>query len=75
MPKFYITYGNNSDLADCYSEIEAADYPAARVEVMLRTNGQFAFMYEEKDFARAIGRFALTQVDLRPQRTSHCDEC
>jgi hypothetical protein len=74
MPKFFVTYGNNSDLADCYSEIEAPDYDSARAHVIRITDGQFAFMYEEKDYPRAIGRFALSQVDLRPQRFSNYDE-
>jgi hypothetical protein len=73
MPKFYVTYGNNSNLAGCYSEVDAFDYADARERIMRVTQGQFAFMYTEVEYDKAIGAWGLTKIDLRQQRTP-CEE-
>jgi hypothetical protein len=66
MGKFYVTYGNDSKLEHCYSEIESDSFQHAREEAMRVTHGKFGFFYDEHDFAGQITKFGLTKVDLQP---------
>ena len=66
MSKFYITYGNDSKLAHCYSEIESDSFMHGREEAMKVTKGKFAFFYDHSDFVGQITKFNLTKVPLQP---------
>jgi hypothetical protein len=63
---FYVTYGNDSTLGQCYSEIESDSFMHAREEAFRVTKGKFAFFYDAHDFANQITKFGLTKVPLQP---------
>lgn len=71
MKTFYITYGNNSLLRNCYSIVDAVDYTAAREIVHKVTNGKFAFMYSKEDWYEGgksqAEKYSLSLVSLQPQ--------
>lgn len=64
--KFYVTYGNDSKLAHCYSEIESNSFMSARQEADRVTKGKYAFFYDAHDFVGQITKFNLTKVPLQP---------
>ena len=72
MPKFFVTYGCGSNLAGCYSVVEAETYGVARSIVSTTTRNKFAFMYDEKDFAGQVEKYNLTEVPLQAQSFSIC---
>ena len=67
MPKFYITYGSGTNLANKYSCVEANDYSPARLVIFQHTRGRFAFMSDEVDVLPQIERFSLTEVPPQAQ--------
>ena len=71
MAKFFVTYGFGTNLAHCYSEIEAEDHAKAREIVDEVTKGKFAFFYSEENFEGQVERYALHKVDLQPQVKDH----
>ena len=68
MAKFFVTYGSGTNLANCYSAIEADSYEQARQKAFEVTSGKFAFMYDEEQFTGQVERWNLTEVELQPQR-------
>ena len=68
MAKFFVTYGTGTNLANCYSVIEADGYEQARQKAFEVTEGRFAFMYDEWQFKGQPERYNLTEVELQPQR-------
>ena len=66
MAKFYVTYGNDSNLESCYSEIESDSFMHAREEAFRVTGGKFAFFYDAHDFVGQIAKFGLQKVPLQP---------
>ena len=68
--KFYVTYGNDSKLKHCYSEIESNSFMSARQEVDRITKGKFAFFYDEHRFAGQIVKYGLTKVPLQPAEST-----
>lgn len=80
LKNFYVTYGNGSNLASCYSVVQALDEETARNAVFNVTKGHHAFIYDEthwtlygtKDETQAE-KYGLTIVDLQPQQ--HLAEC
>ena len=67
MAKFYVTYGIASNLARCYSMVEAETYDEARDHIDNVTAGKFAFCYNEIGFGNQIEKYNLRLVDLQPQ--------
>ena len=65
MAKFYVTYGNDAKLKNCYSEIDSDCYHNAHAEVMRVTKGNFAFFLDARDF-EAQFKPHMTKVDLQP---------
>ena len=68
MAKFFVTYGTGTNLANCYSVIEADEYDQARQKAFEVTEGKFAFIYDEEQFFGQIEKWDLTEVELQPQR-------
>ena len=67
MAKFFVTYGFGTNLAHCYSEIEAENHDKGREIAFEATKGKFAFFYNEKEFEGQVERYALHKVELQPQ--------
>ena len=65
--KFYVTYGCGSNLANCYSKVEAEDAHAGREAVRLVCGAKFAFFYDEEGFAGQVEQFGLREVPLQQQ--------
>lgn len=68
--KFYVTYGNDSKLSHCYSEIESNSFMTAREEAFRVTKGKFSFFYDAHDFAGQINKYNLTEVELQPAEST-----
>lgn len=64
---FYVTYGCGSNLNRKFSVVRAIDYATARSEVERVTGRNFAFMYDEADFAGQAEQWDMTEVPLQPQ--------
>jgi len=64
---FYVTYGCGSKLRDCYSIVEAPDYVAARKLIHAEIGTDFAFVYDENDFAGQVEQYGLKLVTLEAQ--------
>jgi len=65
---FYVTYGNGTNLAYCYSAIQAKDYEEARKLVIDVCGPKFAFIYDAEQFAGQVEVYNLKLVALQPQR-------
>lgn len=69
MPKFFVTYGFGSNLGQCFSEVEAENYSAARDAIHKVTDGKFAFCYTAEEFKGQPEKYDLREVELQPQRS------
>jgi hypothetical protein len=65
--KLYVTYGFGSNLANCYSTVEAEDYSACYRIIEEVTQNKYAFAYSEERFAGQVERYGLTEVPLQAQ--------
>ena len=70
MPKFYVTYGGNTDQANNFSVVDAADYGVAREKIFEVCGPRFAFCYDEDEFKGQAKRYDLTEIPLQPQTKS-----
>jgi len=72
MIKLYVTYDLGSNLANCFSIVDATDELAALAALRDTCGQAFAFMYHEKgwyqDGRSQEDRYGLTEVPLQPQR-------
>jgi hypothetical protein len=66
--KLYVTYGFGSNLANCYSVVEANTEEACRQKVRNVCGGKYAFTYSEKNFEGQVEAYNLKEVELQPQR-------
>jgi len=67
MPNYYVTYSCNSNLARCFSKVEAEDYSAAREAIHKVTDGKFAFCYTEHEFEGQPEKYDLYEIELQLQ--------
>lgn len=62
---FYVTYGNNTNLAKNYSVVKSKSESQARLETHQGTGGKWAFLYKEADFQGQAEKFGLTEIPLQ----------
>jgi len=65
---FYVTYGNGTNLAHCYSIVQAKDYDDARRQVVDICGYRFAFIYDAGAFKGQVETYNLQLAALQPQR-------
>jgi hypothetical protein len=70
MAKFFVTYGNVTRQARCYSVVERDSRQEARDYVFRVIGGAFAFMYDEDQWKEHTGqtqaeRFGLIEIPLQ----------
>lgn len=70
--RFFVTYGSGSNLENCFSELRAIDYNAARTAAFRATGGKHAFMYSEPEWIvdglSQQEQYGLREVPLQPQK-------
>jgi hypothetical protein len=66
MAKFYVTYGCGSTKKNCFSVIDAETYRVARAAAGAGCNNEFAFVYDESEFAGQQEEYGLREVPLGP---------
>lgn len=64
MAKFYVTYSSGSNLANCFSVVEAPNYRAARNQITEVTQRRYAFMYDRDDWEIDTSLGPRTQQEL-----------
>lgn len=62
--KYYFTFGFGTPYKDCYLEIEAENYDAAREEMVRLHGTKWAFQYTEEEFKGQVEKYNL--VPLHP---------
>lgn len=67
MAIIYITYGFGSNLAGCFSKVEAESEAACYFEIGQKTKMKYAFSYTEAEFAGQVERHNLREVPLQAQ--------
>lgn len=67
MAKFFITYGNGTNLRNCFSIIEAEFESGAREILKEHIENKYAFIYTADEFAGQVEQFGLEEVPLQPQ--------
>ena len=68
MRNFYVTYQQKYyNLRNCYSKVEALNYEEARDIVASARGADFAFMYNEDEFAGQAAKYGLTTADLHEE--------
>lgn len=67
MYKFYVTYGNGTNLKNRFSVVVAENYGKAREVIHEVTSGRFAFCYSEEEFKGQIEKYGLIEVPLQAQ--------
>lgn len=65
---FFVTYGNGTNLAHCYSLVKANTYDEAREKVFAAIGNKFASMYDVADLARQTAAYGLVEVPLQPMK-------
>lgn len=67
MVKLYVTYAVNSNQAKNFSIVEGDDWGAARQTVFGTIGREFAFIYDENEFAGQVEAYGLTEIPLTAQ--------
>lgn len=65
MGKWYVTFGQGTNLRNNYCVIEADTRNEAHDRVTEARGKSWAFLYDEADFAGQIEQYGLTEVPLR----------
>jgi hypothetical protein len=65
LDKFFVTYGNGSNLKDCYSIVEAKDMKEAREKIHEEIGQDFSFCYEIRFLKAQISNYGLQEVPLQ----------
>jgi hypothetical protein len=70
--RWYITYGQGSNLQNCYSEFYADSHEEAGKIAYAGTGGKHAFMYSRENWEdngiTQAERYGLREVPLQPQK-------
>lgn len=74
MAQFFVTYGFGSNLGNCYSIVDAANYGEARKIIHDTIGDKFAFCYEESEFEGQPSRYGLVEVPLQAQISNYEEE-
>lgn len=67
MAKFFVTYGVGGNKRGCYSVIDAESEEIARSAVLGACGRNFAFLYDEQEFAGQVEKWGLKEAPLGPQ--------
>lgn len=77
MKLYYVTYGNGSNLGNCFSKVEVPDDAAAWSFVQNQIGPAYAFIYGEADWTMdgktQAERYSLTEVPLQSQVMSNAN--
>jgi hypothetical protein len=64
MSRWYVTFGQGTNLRNSYCVVEAETRDAAHAQVVAARGKSWAFLYSESDFAGQADEYRLTEVPL-----------
>lgn len=65
--RLYVTYGCGSDQRDCYSVVEGKDVIECMDEIQRVCGRDYAFTYNEEEFAGQVERYGYHEIPLHAQ--------